>query len=594
MIKVVVVDSGICTLHSYFKNRMITTLECFNGEIKNGGEDEFGHGTAISGIIARSDENIHIISIKIRGIEQGIDEVSLINVLQYINTIDDVNIVNLSLGVNVCEHYNELYASCKALTDKGIIIISAFDNTGSISYPAAFDNVIGVISGNLCRRTSDFEYVDDNIVNVAAYGNTQRVAWTTPQYMMIAGNSFACAHVTSKAIEFIKNGIVTKENLLNEFSNIAIYKHQNNYNSLKSSNDSLSISKAILFPFNKEMHSLVRYSDLLSFEIVDIYDTKYTATIGRTTCDLLNDNDVKEHVIKNIDGVNWDDFDTIILGHISELITYGDNRSRIEDFIKKAVERNKQIYSFDDISKQNIKHDKIFCPKVVDQNLPLNRFGMLYRISKPVVGVFGTSSRQGKFTLQLKIRQILLKNGYDVGQIGTEPTSLLYGMDYVYPMGYNSTVEISGFDSIRYLNNIVNELCMRKKDIIIVGSQSGTIPYDTGNIVQYTIPQIDFLLGTCPDCVVLCINPFDNMDYIKRTIAFIESVIDSKVIAVVVFPVTIDASWQGHFGKKKEITSEEFQSLKVTLENETNISVYRLGREEDMIRLVELVTDFFS
>ena len=59
--------------------------------------------------------------------------------------------------------------------------------------------------------------------------------------------------------------------------------------------------------------------------------------------------------------------------------------------------------------------------------------------------------------------------------IGTEPSALLYGMDYVFPIGYNSSVYISGFDVIRYLNYIINILCEKGNDLILVGSQSGTV-----------------------------------------------------------------------------------------------------------------------
>ena len=176
---------------------------------------------------------------------------------------------------------------------------------------------------------------------------------------------------------------------------------------------------------------------------------------------------------------------------------------------------------------------------------------MLYRISRPVIGVFGTSSRQGKFTLQLKLRELFLERGYSVGQIGTEPSALLYGMDYVFPIGYNASVHIAGFDTIRYLNHIINVLCEKDNDIILLGSQSGTVPFDTGNLVQYNIPQYEFLLGSQPDIVILCINPFDDFDYIVRTIKFIESSVDCKVLSLVVFPMTIKDDYFVTFGGKK-------------------------------------------
>ena len=161
------------------------------------------------------------------------------------------------------------------------------------------------------------------------------------------------------------------------------------------------------------------------------------------------------------------------------------------------------------------------------------------------------------------MREILLKQGYNVGQIGTEPSAQLFGIDYCYPMGYNSSVYITGYDTIRYLNYIENDLCEQCKDIIIVGSQSGTVPYDFGNISQYTIPQYELLMGANPDCVILCINPFDEIDYIKRTVNYIESIIDCKVIALVVFPMTLNNNWLGIYGNKRPASGFQKQVFSV-------------------------------
>ena len=134
---------------------------------------------------------------------------------------------------------------------------------------------------------------------------------------------------------------------------------------------------------------------------------------------------------------------------------------------------------------------------------------------------------------------------------------------------------------------------MRDKDIIIVGSQSGTVPYDTGNIVQYTIPQYHFLLGTQPDAVILCINPYDDFDYIKKTIKFIEACTDCKVIALVVFPMNIRDGWSGIYESKKTMSDEELDTLKKTLYRYFHIPIFALGNEKDMGNLSEHVINFF-
>ena len=74
------------------------------------------------------------------------------------------------------------------------------------------------------------------------------------------------------------------------------------------------ISQAALFPFGKEMHSLLRFHDLLSFQIVDVYDVKHTATVGATVRHLMKEQDIPDLVIKNIETIKWDNFDTLILG----------------------------------------------------------------------------------------------------------------------------------------------------------------------------------------------------------------------------------------------------------------------------------------
>ncbi len=594
--KVVIVDSGINKTHKIFEksNANIQSLQYDSGKVicQDKNNDLFGHGTAIAGIISRGNSDIDIVMIGIHGLEQGLDEDTLIWVLNYISETQNADIVNLSLGLNICEHYEELYNACKSLTDKGTTIISAFDNSGAISYPAAFDNVIGVTTGASINKVDDFEFIDDDVVNVTAKGGLQRVAWSQPEYIMISGNSFACAHVTSQAIKFLREGARNRSDILEKFKEISIKRYKASSFNVHSEKI-LTITKAALFPFNKEMHNLVRYSSLLSFEISEIYDTKYSATVGATTSHLMKDNLVKNILIKNIVNIEWDNFDTLILGHTDELSLLINKEDLKCNLIEAALKRNKKVYSFDEITQYEY-NDNVYFPHINENNLPPNRFGMLYRISKPVLGVFGTSSRQGKFTLQLKIRQLLTALGYDVGQIGTEPSSLLYGMDYVFPMGYNSSVHIKEFDIVRYLNYIINDLCIKQKDIILVGSQSGTVVYDTGNIVQYTIPQYNFLIGTQPDAVILCVNPYDEAEYIRRTIGFIESCVNNcKVIALVVFPMDISDNWAGMFGARKSLSEKKYLQIETSLYNQFHIPVFKLGAEEDMAKLSQNIVDYF-
>lgn len=594
-LNIVVVDSGVNKSHEIFKKDNILSLQYIDGNIIRSDEDNdlFGHGTAISGIISRCNADIKLTVIGISDLADGLDEDTLIFVLNYINENLEADIINLSLGINICEKYNELYSICSILNDKGIVIISAFDNSGAISYPAAFDNVIGVISGRLCSKTSEFVFIEDTVVNIAAKGSIQRVAWSSPDYMMIGGNSFACAHVTASAAVFMQEGAKGRKGVMQRFSEVALKKYSLTGSDYRS-NPIFKIKRAALFPFNKEMHSIVRYSNLLSFDIDGIYDVKYSATVGATTSHIMKDSSVKDILVNNISNIDWNGFDTLILGHTDELSSLINRDDLKKNLISEAVERGKKIFSFDDLTELGyVSTGNIYFPRIDESNLPPNRFGMLYRISKPVVGVFGTSSRQGKFTLQLKLRELFISRGYNVGQIGTEPSALLYGMDYVFPMGYNSSVHIREYDTIRYINHIVNDLCMKEKDIIIAGSQSGTVPFDTGSLAQYTAPQCCFLMGLQPDAVILCVNPFDDIDYINRTIKYIEACSDCNVIALSIFPMNIREDFSGIYGSKKRMTDEALSDHRKLLCEKTNVSVFVLGDEKDMNELTELIINYF-
>ena len=69
-----------------------------------------------------------------------------------------------------------------------------------------------------------------------------------------------------------------------------------------------------IFPFSKEMHSLIRFSQLLDFDIVDIYDVKYSLKVHASTNVLLKENLTNNYIIKDINNIKWENIDTLIIG----------------------------------------------------------------------------------------------------------------------------------------------------------------------------------------------------------------------------------------------------------------------------------------
>lgn len=591
-IRIIAIDSGVRYDHPAFKGDSLTGFQVTNGLKNDDYFDCYGHGTAVYGILRKCCDIADIINVKIPEIQNGIEPSSLIATLQYIRDYEQADIINLSLGIEVCENTAELKAIIDDLCNKGIIIVSAFSNSGSFSYPARFDNVIGVRAGLCCRKANDFEFVEDTIVNIGAKGGTQRLCWLDPDYIMLAGNSFACAHVTVQVARFMSEGDESFSEILERFKSISQKQYQAHEH--KYCRAPFRIHKAAVFPFNKEMHALFRFSSLLNFEIVHAYDTKYSARVGASSAYLLKESKALDLEIENIDLIEWADFDTLILGHTNELAALTGQTDVKESLFQQAQLLNKNVYSFDPVpEKWKYYTEQFYFPHISSNHVPSSRFGMLHRCSRPVVGVFGTSSKQGKFTLQLALRERFKKLGYCVGQIGTEPNSELFGMDVTFPIGYNSTVDIKATEIVVLLNYYINDLCNAQKDIIIVGSQSGTIPYDIGNLQHYTFAQGDFLLGTLPDAVILCVNPYDDFSYIAKTRDYIEAITNAKVIALVVFPMDIKHDWSALYGQKEKLSDEAFEVVAKRLRNIFHIPVYCLGNDRHVESVVNDIIDFF-
>lgn len=586
-VRIAIVDNGVRVDHPAFKTNKPDVIWCVGKKDEN---QSCGHGTAVYNIIRKTNEFADIINFKITDSNGDIDEKILISCLHNIRDNYDVDIINLSLGLSLCENINPLRTVCDDLIARGVIIISAFDNEGSISYPAAFCNVIGVTSSDLCCKTNDFIIFKDMVVNIAAKGSLQRLAWDKPDYIMLDGSSFACAHVTVQVARWVSEGIANLSEILEKFNEIALWAERGNDIRMKK-RESFEIENAILFPFNKEMHSLIRFHDMLSFKIAGVYDIRLSSHVGSTTDRIMNA-DVKSYPIRRTEDIDWNICDTIILGNIPANITTAVSSVR-ETLINRAISIGKNIYSFDDLY-DKFEYNRMFCPTVTQGDLPPERFGKLYRISRPVVGVYGTSSSQGKFTLQLELRRKFLEYGYHVGQIGSEPSAQLFGMDFTYPMGFNDSIYINAHKSIHFLNECINHLCQKNCDIIITGSQSSVLPYDTGNLGMFPLKQFNFLMGTQPDAVVLCINPYDEFDYIARSICFLESSVACKVIALCVYPMNLKKDWTSLYNRKKMLEEKEYQLLKDALQIRFSIPVYRLGDELDITNIFNDIIDFFT
>ncbi len=596
-IKVVVLDSGINNDHKCFEGEVFScfSIDLFGNVSKNNCEDEIGHGTAVSFIIHKHLSSADMICFKIVG-ENFYNSKNLILSLKYIYEYIPCDIINISLGVTCCDNLEELYNICEMLNQRGTILVSAFDNSGILSYPAAFDNVIGVDVSNSVNKLFNYEYVENSAVNIRGYNREQNLPWLDNDYSVVSGASFAAPYITVQVGKFLESGIRGFHNLLHKLKTSAtnIYECKNVTNQTQ-----INMQNAIAFPFNKEMHSLARFSNMLHVNILDFFDVKYIGNIGKNISDVLGVIYGNDYIIKNYLTVNWtDNFDSVILGHTGDLSRIL-NKNFEEYFVKKCIEFKKSIYSFsalseDSITKLNDNNIRWFYPGVTAENVPQNTFGKLRKISNPIVAVVGTGQRQGKFTLQLKLKMLFEQSGYTVGMLGTEPSSILFGADEIYPMGYDSTVNVSGYEAIIYINSLMGKIENRNPDLIIVGSQSQTVPITDGWIGFYPIKQHEFLLGCVPDCYILCVNVNDDLNYIQRTINYLEGIFPSKVICIALFPFATANKWSV-IGTSKIMVENEIISTKINeMKKQFKKNVYNLGDDLSVYKIAKECIRYFK
>lgn len=236
-VKVVVIDSGIELYHNAFKNIYISGGQVIKREncwVKsNDIYDTSGHGTACASMIVSECPYIEIVSIGIldkygksnlAALEYALE--SLIN--------SDVSIINMSLSFGKVIDGN-LYRILRKLTKQKVTIIASMSNNGGISYPAIYDNVIGVRAGIL-EQEGGFWFHKGKQIQCVVDCVAPVVAVPPNTYIMIPScNSIATARLTGIVSKFFwesKNIKVDYKNVCEWLQETAIrneWKEENLY-----------------------------------------------------------------------------------------------------------------------------------------------------------------------------------------------------------------------------------------------------------------------------------------------------------------------------------------------------------------------------
>ena len=165
--------------------------------------DTNGHGTACTDIILRIAPDAEIYPIRVFGEKIETSANMLIeSILWAIN--NNIKILNISLGTLLPEALEPLYIVCEKARRKGIIIVASKSNTDDLSYPAIFENVIGVERGNF-HDIFKFVVEENEGIECKAKGSYTDVCWLKGERIKLSGNSFATPVITGIVALFVEN-----------------------------------------------------------------------------------------------------------------------------------------------------------------------------------------------------------------------------------------------------------------------------------------------------------------------------------------------------------------------------------------------------
>jgi subtilisin len=155
--------------------------------------DVLGHGTACADLILRIAPDARVVPVKVFGKVLETSPGTLHAALMW--AIDaGVQVINVSLGTRLEGTLHPLYAACEKARRAGIIVVAAGHNANDWSYPAIFENVIGVSAAKF-SSPFEFRYRPNHAMECQAWGVEQPVLWVGGSRPIKHGTSFAAPNV---------------------------------------------------------------------------------------------------------------------------------------------------------------------------------------------------------------------------------------------------------------------------------------------------------------------------------------------------------------------------------------------------------------
>ena len=595
-VKIAIIDSGVDSEHPEIGpiTHGIDIRIDSDGQIIWGTDyvDRSGHGTACTGIIRQiaPEAEIHIIRI----FEQSLvaDGKLLIAALQWVIG-RGIDVVNLSLGTTDRQYFEPIRELCQQAAHENIILVAAAHNRGIESYPAILPAVIGV-QGRPMQTLNDFYFRKDKNIECVAHGGEQILCWRSSSKVIAKGSSFAASRIAGivclirqiypcaslnatrevlslqslpEPAKSIQNGVVLPitEKPISQKKTKAIQQYP-------------CIRRATLFAIHKELKNMVRFEDLLGFDIHSVVDPLKEKLVryddsGRA---ILSDSELSECLLEMLGNA-----DTLIIGDMSPL-SRAVGRDVLAEIAHRALENNVNIFSCLPVSRKDY-HDlfaiadekelKIFNAQLDIEDVARGHF-YFQAVDVPIIGIWGTQAHHDTFRVQLKLFKELAQMGYAVGQIGTENYADLFDLDFVFPIDLADKVDMSNQHYTSYLSYKLHKLTRTKRlDLVLFSTRSTIIPDDISKPDLSLFQSISLLMGLKPDASILIVNACDSDAYIRDAIETLRIMGKSATILLV---VENDRDGMDVLGRKHGVSVVDFQS------------------DEAFKKMAEVVIDYFA
>lgn len=194
-----IVDSGVEATHPALRGRLVESVAVElapDGEpsiVPDNGEDLFGHGTAVAGIIVGMAPEVEIVSVRVLGSDLRGKGITFAAGLDYLIE-RGVNAANLSLSSKSEALLPVFYELADQAYFRRLMLVSAANNVAGPSYPSLFSSVLSV-AAHAEPDPWRFYYNPNPPVEFGAWGMDVPVAWRGGGETVATGNSFAAPHI---------------------------------------------------------------------------------------------------------------------------------------------------------------------------------------------------------------------------------------------------------------------------------------------------------------------------------------------------------------------------------------------------------------